>query len=108
VFGDHIQGSAKEPVKGADQAFKELRSLYQAVVTSRPFNLSKELRPPLEDGGHHRENMFRGYGSLAHVRQPALLSPSRGAPFEKRSAGVQQREIKRRRHALGLVEENDF
>jgi hypothetical protein len=47
VFGDHIQGSAKEPVKGADQAFKELQSLYETVASSRPFNLSKELKSPL-------------------------------------------------------------
>jgi len=47
VLGDHIQGAAKESVKGADQAFKELQNLYETVATSRPFNLPKELKSPL-------------------------------------------------------------
>jgi hypothetical protein len=47
IFGDHIQGGSKEPVKGADQAFKELQTLYEAVVVTKPFHLPKELKSPL-------------------------------------------------------------
>lgn len=47
IFGDHIQGSGKEPVKGADHAFKELQTLYEAVATHPPFNLPKDLQSPL-------------------------------------------------------------
>ncbi|MGH8502241.1 MAG: hypothetical protein ACREVE_07155 [Gammaproteobacteria bacterium] len=47
VFGDHIQGGAKEPVKGADQAFLELQKLYESTATKQPFNLSRELKSPL-------------------------------------------------------------
>lgn len=47
VFGDYIQGSGKEAVKGADQAFKELKALYETVATVAPFYLPKELTSPL-------------------------------------------------------------
>src|SRR5438067_1359812 len=47
VFGDHIQGSGKETVKLADQAFKELQALYDAVATAAPFHLLKGLTSPL-------------------------------------------------------------
>ena len=48
VFGDYIQSSRKESVKGADKAFKELQSLYENVASAKPFLLSKELKPPLD------------------------------------------------------------
>lgn len=47
VFGEHIQGSGKEPVKAADQAFKDLQSLYERTATAAPFHLQKELKSPL-------------------------------------------------------------
>jgi len=47
VFGDNIQGSGKEPAKNADQAFKELQTLYETVATAAPFYLPKELTAPL-------------------------------------------------------------
>jgi hypothetical protein len=48
VFGDHVKGSLKEAVKGADIALKEVQSLYEAIAPSQPFGLSRELRPPLD------------------------------------------------------------
>lgn len=48
VLGDYIESGAKEPAKGADKAFKELQSLYESVAMTKPFNLSKELKPPIE------------------------------------------------------------
>jgi hypothetical protein len=47
VLGDYIQNSAKASVKGADRAFKELQGLYESVAAAKPFNLSKELKPPI-------------------------------------------------------------
>ena len=47
IFGEHIQGGAKEIVKGAGQAFKDLQSQYEAVATAAPFHLPKELDSPL-------------------------------------------------------------
>lgn len=47
IFGDYIQGSGKETVKGGEQAFKELKVLYESVATEAPFYLPKELSSPL-------------------------------------------------------------
>jgi hypothetical protein len=47
VFGDHVQGTQREPSHKADQAFKELQALYDAVAPVKPFNLRRELTPPL-------------------------------------------------------------
>ncbi|MEO8767163.1 MAG: hypothetical protein ABI363_02265 [Nitrosospira sp.] len=47
VFGEYIQGSGKEVVKGAAQAFKELQSQYETIATAAPFYLPKELNSPL-------------------------------------------------------------
>jgi len=47
IFGDHIQSTAKEPVKGSDQAFKELQTLYEKVAPGRPFHLPRELKSPI-------------------------------------------------------------
>lgn len=49
VFGDYVQGGAKEHVRGgADAAFQELQALYAQVAGARPFNLPAELKPPVE------------------------------------------------------------
>jgi hypothetical protein len=46
VFGDYIQGAQKAPSLKADQAFKELKALYEAVAPAKPLNLRRELTPP--------------------------------------------------------------
>ena len=49
VLGDYVQSSMKGEVKGADKAFKELQSMFEAVAFDKPFNLlPKEVKPPLE------------------------------------------------------------
>jgi hypothetical protein len=47
IFGEQIQGSGKEIVKGSEQAFKELKALYENVATAAPFYLPRELNSPL-------------------------------------------------------------
>lgn len=47
VLGDYIQGGSKESTRRADKAFKELQALYEAVAATKPFNLPRELTPPL-------------------------------------------------------------
>jgi hypothetical protein len=47
VLGDYVESSVKETVKGADKAFHDLKSIYEGIVTAKPFNLPKDLRPPL-------------------------------------------------------------
>jgi hypothetical protein len=46
VFGEYIQGVQREPTLKADQAFKELKALYEAVTPVKPLNLRRELSPP--------------------------------------------------------------
>ena len=46
VFGAHIQGGSG-PVKGADQALKQLQSLYEKVAYAAPFHLDGNLQSPL-------------------------------------------------------------
>jgi len=48
VFGDYVGSPTRENVPGAEKAFKELQSLYEAVAVAKPFNLPKELSPPVE------------------------------------------------------------
>jgi hypothetical protein len=46
VFGEYIQAAPKEPSHKADQAFKELKAIYDAVSPAKPLNLRRELTPP--------------------------------------------------------------
>ncbi|MBV9209275.1 MAG: hypothetical protein JOZ52_01530, partial [Acidobacteria bacterium] len=48
VLGDYVQSSTRETSKNADAAFKDLQSVYEAVARRPPFNLSSELKPPVE------------------------------------------------------------
>ncbi|HEY0546742.1 MAG TPA: hypothetical protein VGC91_15290 [Pyrinomonadaceae bacterium] len=48
VLGDYVQSSTRETSKIADSAFKDLQAVYDAVARSSPFNLSSELKPPVE------------------------------------------------------------
>jgi hypothetical protein len=47
LLGEYVQAGHKEPTRKADKAFKELQGLYDTVAASRPFNLPRELNPPL-------------------------------------------------------------
>src|SRR5579875_1190774 len=46
VLGNHMEGTGKEMVSGADQNFNDLRETYIRAC-GRPFNLKKELTTPL-------------------------------------------------------------
>ena len=48
VFGDYIEGMAKQPSRKADQALKELQGLYEAIAPKQPLNLRRELAPPFD------------------------------------------------------------
>ena len=47
VLGDHVEGSGRESVVGADQNLAELREMYERAA-GRPFELRRELPTPLE------------------------------------------------------------
>jgi hypothetical protein len=48
IFGEHIRGGPKKPVKGADKAFRELRSRFQNIAGQSPYSLPTELNSPLD------------------------------------------------------------
>jgi len=47
LLGHYVQGAPKESARGADRVFKELVAAYDSVASSRPFNLPRDLKPPL-------------------------------------------------------------
>lgn len=51
ILGGHIHGGSKETARGADKALRELQELYAGVCGAQPFNLSRDLRPPLDVDG---------------------------------------------------------
>lgn len=48
ILGEYIRGSSKAPVKGAEMAFRDLKSRYQAIAGQKPFSLPVDLTPPLD------------------------------------------------------------
>jgi hypothetical protein len=48
ILGEHIRGSEKEPVRGADRAFREMVTLFDGVARAQPFTLARELKSPIE------------------------------------------------------------
>ncbi|HEY8459420.1 MAG TPA: hypothetical protein VIM99_03520, partial [Blastocatellia bacterium] len=59
VLGEYIQGNSRDSRIGSAAAFKELQTLYDSVAPSKPFHLSKEVKPPL--------NMFGGVLEMTPV-----------------------------------------
>jgi hypothetical protein len=47
VLGDYVQGGPKEPSRKSDKAFGDLQALYETVAVAKPYNLPRELTPPL-------------------------------------------------------------
>ena len=47
VLGDYVVGGPKEPSRKSDKAFGDLQALYETVATAKPYNLPRELTPPL-------------------------------------------------------------
>jgi hypothetical protein len=47
LLGDYVQGGVKEPSRKSDKAFAALQGLYDSVASARPYNLPRELNPPL-------------------------------------------------------------
>jgi hypothetical protein len=45
VLGDYVQGSSKEAIVKAEQAFKELKAQYDAISPVKPLNLLLEITP---------------------------------------------------------------
>jgi hypothetical protein len=65
VLGDYVQGGPKEPSRKSDKAFATLQALYDAVAGARPYNLPKELNPPLSFSSNDLEITPLDYYHLA-------------------------------------------
>lgn len=50
VFGEYIQAPQRDLTLKADQAFKEMKALYDALSPAKPLNLRRELSPPFSFG----------------------------------------------------------
>ena len=48
LLGGHIRGVTTRSVKNADQAFQEIRKLYQPIATAKPFSLPADLSSPVD------------------------------------------------------------
>lgn len=46
LLGSYVQGAPKD-ARGSDKAFKELQSAYENVASAKPFNLPRDLKPPI-------------------------------------------------------------
>jgi hypothetical protein len=51
VFGDYIDGGAKESTKRADKALKELQALNETIAGTKPYNLAREVTLPIRLAG---------------------------------------------------------
>jgi hypothetical protein len=47
LLGHYVQGASKDAVRGSDKVFKELQTAYGILASARPFNLPRDLKPPL-------------------------------------------------------------
>jgi len=48
IFGDHVRGGSRTPIKGAEKAFQELRRRYGKVAADKPFALSGDIEAPID------------------------------------------------------------
>jgi hypothetical protein len=67
VLGHLVEGGGKETVHGADKALAELQTLYETLSASKPFNLRKELKQPLEIAGTTLETTPLEYAYVAQA-----------------------------------------
>jgi hypothetical protein len=48
VLGAYAEGGTRDPAPGVDRAIRDLQSLHEQVATTKPFNLVRDLKFPLE------------------------------------------------------------
>ena len=55
ALGDPADVGTKDPFQAADKTFKELQSVFESVAAAEPFNLHKDLKPPIDLAGGNIE-----------------------------------------------------
>ncbi len=68
LLGSYIQGVPKD-LRGSDKAFKELQSAYDNIASSKPFNLPRDLRPPIAVDSNSLEILPFEYDHPARSRR---------------------------------------
>jgi hypothetical protein len=48
ALGDAGDTATREPLQSADKTFKKLQAVYESIAAAEPFNLHKDLKPPVE------------------------------------------------------------
>jgi hypothetical protein len=74
VLGDYVAGGQKETTRKAEKAFKQLQSLYDTVAVANPFNLPRELTPPLSLATETLEITPFDYAHVADGVHPRTIS----------------------------------
>ena len=82
VLGDFVQSPGKEtPPRAPDRVWKEVEALYEAIAPRAPFNVARDLRPPVDIPGTTLE-----LAPLEYVHEPAGAGEARRItvtkPFE--------------------------
>jgi len=67
VLGEYVQGGAKEGSRKADKAFADLQALWETVAVAKPYNLPRELTPPLSFTSVGLEITPLDYYHVAHA-----------------------------------------
>ena len=67
VLGDYVQGTQRDPTLKAEQAFKDLKALYEAVSPAKPLNLRRDLSPPFSFSHQALEITPLDYVHVAHT-----------------------------------------
>ena len=79
VLGDYVQGQQREPALKAEQAFKDLKALYETVSPAKPLNLRRDLSPPFSFSNQTLEITPVDYVHIAHTesgpREITVRSP---------------------------------
>jgi hypothetical protein len=82
VFGEYIQGGAKEGFRGSEKNYQDLQALYRTVGGGRPFNFTMDLTGPLDISGALELSPFEYTHSASEGTQTKsilVVSPLRWA-----------------------------
>lgn len=48
ILGEYIASTSKATAKGADKVFRDMQGFYETLAGSKAFDISRELKPPIE------------------------------------------------------------
>jgi hypothetical protein len=76
VLGDFVQSPGKEvPARSPDRLWKEIETLYENVAPRAPFNVARDLRPPIDIPGTALELAPLEYVHVTGGRRIVVTKP---------------------------------